>query len=193
MGITSASLQPWCIESVWFWSPWPSILLRRAMDMEDLEKPSSFRELSQEQCLVVTTKNTCSQCSPTMYNMLHLFSMSPLHQLPDIGMLQLSVVMAILLLIPLAMDMLLLRSLAMDMLLLMLAMDILLRQSSTMDILPPMLVMDILLLRSSAMGIMSPLRLAMVFLLYYQLVRSAPQTTFLPMDTLLITNLCMQY
>merc|ERR1711915_1122352 len=174
MGITSASLQPWCIESVWFWSPWPSILLRRAMDMEDLEKPSSFRELSQEQCLVVTTKNTCSQCSPTMYNMLHLFSMSPLHQLPDIGMLQLSVVMAILLLIPLAMDMLLLRSLA-------------------MDILPPMSVMDILLLRSSAMGIMLPLRLAMVFLLYYQLVRSAPQTTFLPMDTLLITNVCMQY
>merc|ERR1711915_958764 len=174
MGITSASLQPWCIESVWFWSPWPSILLRRAMDMEDLEKPSSFRELSQEQCLVVTTKNTCSQCSPTMYNMLHLFSMSPLHQLPDIGLLQLSVVMAILLLIPLAMDMLLL-------------------QSSTMDILPPMSVMDILLLRSSAMGIMLPLRLAMVFLLYYQLVRSAPQTTFLPMDTLLITNLCMQY
>merc|ERR1711915_83296 len=184
MGITSASLQPWCIESVWFWSPWPSVLLRRAMDMEDLEKPSSFRELSQEQCLVVTTKNTCSQCSPTMYNMLHLFSMSPLHQLPDIGMLQLSVVMAILLLISLAMDMLLLRSSTMD---------ILLRQSSTMDILPPMSVMDILLLRSSAMGIMLPLRLAMVFLLYYQLVRSAPQTTFLPMDTLLITNLCMQY
>merc|ERR1711915_843371 len=161
MGITSASLQPWCIESVWFWSPWPSILLRRAMDMEDLEKPSSFRELSQEQCLVVTTKNTCSQCSPTMYNMLHLFSMSPLHQLPDIGMLQLSVVMAILLLRSLAMDMLLLRSLA-------------------MDILPLMLVMDILLRQSSAMGIMLPLRLAMVFLLYYQLVRSAPQTTFLP-------------
>merc|ERR1711915_947133 len=184
MGITSASLQPWCIESVWFWSPWPSILLRRAMDMEDLEKPSSFRELSQEQCLVVTTKNTCSQCSPTMYNMLHLFSMSPLHQLPDIGLLQLSVVMAILLLIPLAMDMLLLRSLAMDMLLLRL---------STMDILPLMLVMDILLRQSSAMGIMLPLRLAMVFLLYYQLVRSAPQTTFLPMDTLLITNVCMQY
>merc|ERR1711915_1085637 len=172
MGITSASLQPWCIESVWFWSPWPSILLRRAMDMEDLEKPSSFRELSQEQCLVVTTKNTCSQCSPTMYNMLHLFSMSPLHQLPDIGMLQLSVVMAILLLIPLAMDMLLLRLLTMDILPLTLVMDILLRQSSTMDILPPMSVMDILLLRSSAMGIMLPLRLAMVFLLYYQLVRS---------------------
>merc|ERR1711915_146586 len=171
MGITSASLQPWCIESVWFWSPWPSILLRRAMDMEDLEKPSSFRELSQEQCLVVTTKNTCSQCSPTMYNMLHLFSMSPLHQLPDIGLLQLSVVMAILLLIPLTMDILPL----------MLVMDILLRQSSTMDILPPMSVMDILLLRPSAMGIMLPLRLAMVFLLYYQLVRSAPQTTFLPM------------
>merc|ERR1711915_1166619 len=167
MGITSASLQPWCIESVWFWSPWPSVLLRRAMDMEDLGKPSSFRELSQEQCLVVTTKNTCSQCSPTMYNMLHLFSMSPLHQLPDIGMLQLSVVMAILLLISLAMDMLLLRSLAMDILPLMLVMDILLRQSSTMDILPPMSVMDILLLRSSAMGIMLPLRLAMVFLLYY--------------------------
>merc|ERR1711915_899819 len=183
MGITSASLQPWCIESVWFWSPWPSILLRRAMDMEDLEKPSSFRELSQEQCLVVTTKNTCSQCSPTMYNMLHLFSMSPLHQLPDIGLLQLSVVMAILLLIPLAMDMLLLRLSTMDILPLMLVMDILLRQSSTMDILPPM----------SVMGIMLPLRLAMVFLLYYQLVRSAPQTTFLPMDTLLITNLCMQY
>merc|ERR1711915_1136255 len=135
MGITSASLQPWCIESVWFWSPWPSILLRRAMDMEDLEKPSSFRELSQEQCLVVTTKNTCSQCSPTMYNMLHLFSMSPLHQLPDIGLLQLSVVMAILLLIPLAMDMLLLRLSTMDILPLMLVMDILLRQSSTMDIL----------------------------------------------------------
>merc|ERR1711915_1040253 len=150
MGITSASLQPWCIESVWFWSPWPSILLRRAMDMEDLEKPSSFRELSQEQCLVVTTKNTCSQCSPTMYNMLHLFSMSPLHQLPDIGLLRLS---------------------TMDILPLMLVMDILLRQSSTMDILPPMSVMDILLLRSSAMGIMLPLRLAMVFLLYYQLVR----------------------
>merc|ERR1712083_679254 len=104
------------------------------------------------------------------------------------------------LLIPLAMDMLLLRLSTMDILPLMLAMDIL-RQSSTMDILPPMLAMDILLrqsstmdillLRSSAMGIMSALRLAMVFLLYYQLVRSAPQTTFLPMDTLLITNLCM--
>merc|ERR1711915_860806 len=138
MGITSASLQPWCIESVWLWSPWPSILLRRAMDMEDLVKPMSFRELSQELCLLVTTKNTCSQCSPTMYNMLHLFSMSPLHQLPDIRMLQLSVVMAILLLIPLAMDMLLLRL-------------------STMDILPLMLAMDTLLLRSSARGIMSPL------------------------------------
>merc|ERR1711994_661747 len=136
MGITSASVQPWCIKFVWFWSPWPSILLRQAMDMEDLEKPILFRGLSQEQCLVVTTKNTCSQCSPTMYNMLHLFSMSPLHQLPDISMRQLSVVMAILLLIPLAMDMLLLRLLAMDILPLMLAMDILLRQSSTMDLLP---------------------------------------------------------
>merc|ERR1711915_714689 len=166
MGITLvASLQPWCIESVWCWSPWPSILLRRAMDMEDLEKHSSFRELSQEQCLVVTTKNPCSQCSPTMDNMLHLFSMSPLHQLPDISMLQLSVVMAILLLIPLAMDMLLLRLSTMDILPIMLAMDILLLRSSAMGILPIMSVMDILLLRSSAMGIMSPMSVMDILLL----------------------------
>merc|ERR1711872_1196078 len=96
MGITSiALLPPRCLELVWCWLPWSSVLLRQVMDMEDLDKPISFREVSQEQSLVSTSKSTCSQCTSlhmflfTMSNMLHLFSMCLLHQIPDITMPQL--------------------------------------------------------------------------------------------------------
>merc|ERR1711872_521960 len=93
MGITSiAFLQSSCLELVWCWLLWSFFLLRRVMDMEDLDKPISFREVSQEQCLVSTSKSTCSQCTSlhmfpfTMSNMLHLSSMWLLHQIPDITM-----------------------------------------------------------------------------------------------------------
>merc|ERR1711872_231140 len=78
MGITSiALLPPRCLELVWCWLPWSSVLLRQVMDMEDLDKPISFREVSQEQCLVFTSKSTCSQCT-----LLHMFLFTEQHASP---------------------------------------------------------------------------------------------------------------